>query len=51
MLQILPIAFAQVKARNAFVNLLNEIQVVYSLYTVKEVIKKVSKNIINSIQI
>ena len=42
MLQILPIALAQVKAGNNSVSLLNEIrQTVYSLYKSKELIKKV----------
>ena len=42
MLQILPIALAQVKAGNNSVSLLNEIrQTVYSLYKSKEFIKKV----------
>ena len=42
MLQILPIALAQVKAGNNSVSLLNEIrQTVYSLHKSKEFIKKV----------
>ena len=42
MLQILPIALAQVKPGNNSVSLLNEIrQTVYSLYKSKEFIKKV----------
>ena len=42
MLQILPIALAQVKAGNNSISLLNEIrQTVYSLYKSKEFIKKV----------
>ena len=42
MLQILPIALAQVKAGNNSVSLLNEIrQTVYSLYKSKEFKKKV----------
>ena len=41
MLQILPIALAQVKAGNNSENLLNEIrQIVYSLYQSKEITKK-----------
>ena len=42
MLQILPIALAQVKAGSNSENLLNEIRkIVYSLYQSKEIIKKV----------
>ena len=42
MLQRLPIALAQVKAGNTSENLLNEIrQIIYSLYRVKEITKKV----------
>ena len=49
-LQILPIALAQVKAGNTSENLLNEIrQIIYSLYRAKEITKKVYNNIINSI--
>ena len=52
MLQRLPIALAQVKAGNASENLLNEIrQIIYSLYRVKEIIKKVYNNIMNSIKL
>ena len=52
MLQGLTIALAQVKAGNKSDNLLNEIrQIVYSLYQLKEITKKVYNNIINSIQI
>ena len=41
MLQILPIALAQIKAGNNSKSLLNEIrQIVYSLYQAKEIIKK-----------
>ena len=51
MLQRLPIALAQVKARNNLESLLNEIrQVVYSLYQSKQITKKVCNNIIKSIQ-
>ena len=50
-LQRLPIALAQVKARNNSENLLNEIrQIVYSLYQSKQIAKKVYNNIIESIQ-
>ena len=49
MLERLPIALAQVKARNTSENLLNEIrQIVYSLYKAKEITKKVYNNIIKS---
>ena len=52
MLQRSTIALAQVKADNNSENLLNEIrQIVYSLYQSKEISKKVSDNIIKSIQI
>ena len=52
MLQILPIAFAQVKAGNKSENLLNEIrQTAYSLNRAKEITNKVHNNIINSIKL
>ena len=52
MLQILPIAFAQVKADNNSERVLNEIrQIVYSLYQSKKITKKLHKNIIKSIQL
>ena len=45
MLQILPIALAQVKTGNNLDNLLNEIrQIVYSLYQSKEITRKVYNN-------
>ena len=51
-LQRLPIALAQEKAANAPENLINEIrEVIHSLHTEKEVIKKVYNNIINSIKL
>ena len=51
MIQILPVALAQVKASNTSENLLNEIrQMIYSLYWAKEITKKVYNNIINSIK-
>ena len=51
MLQRLPIALAQVKARNRSENLLNEIrQIIYSLHRAKEISKKVYNNIMNSIK-
>ena len=52
MLQRLPIAMAQVKARKTSENLLNEIrQIIYSLYWTKEIIKKVYNNIMNLIKL
>ena len=52
MLQILPVALAQVKAGNNSENLLNEIrQIFFSLYQSKEITKKVYHNIIKSIQL
>ena len=49
-LQRLPIALAQVKAGNNSKNLLNEIRkIVYSLYKLKEITKKVYNNISTSI--
>ena len=49
MLQRLSIALEQVKGRNAFENLLNEIRkLIYSLYQEKEITKK---NIMNSIKL
>ena len=52
MLQILPIAVAQVKAANNSESLLNEIRkIVYSLYQSKQITKKVYNNIIKSINI
>ena len=48
MLQRLLIALVQVKAGNTSGNLLNEIkQIIYSLYWVKEITKKVYNNIMN----
>ena len=52
MLQRLPIALAQVIGGNNSENLLNKIrQIVYSLYQSKKITKKVSNNIIKSIEI
>ena len=52
MLQILPIAFAQVKAGNNSESLLNEFrQIVYFLYQSKEITKKVYNNIIKSVKV
>ena len=52
MLQRLPIALAQVKARNNSENLLNETrQITYSLCQSKEITKKLYNNIIKLIQI
>ena len=51
-LQRLPIALAQVKAGNTSEDLLNEIsQIIYSLYLVKGITKKVYSNIMNSIKV
>ena len=51
MLPRLPIALAQVKSGNNSESLLNEIrQIFYSLYRLKQIIKKVYSNIIESIQ-
>ena len=51
MLQRLPIALAQIKARNNSQSLINEIrQIVYSLYQSKEITKKVYNNILKSKQ-
>ena len=51
MLQRLPIALVQVKAGNNLESLLNETrQIVYSLYLLKQIAKKVYNNIIKSIQ-
>ena len=50
MLQRLPIVLAQIKTGNTSENLLNEIgQIVYSLYSAKEITKNVYSNIIKSI--
>ena len=52
MLQILPIALAQVKAGNTSENLLSEIrQVIYFLYQAKEITKQLYKNIMNLIKL
>ena len=52
MLQRLPIALAQIKAGNNSKNLSNEIrQIVYSLYQLKEITKKVYNNMIKSIKV
>ena len=51
MFQRLPIALAQVKAVNNSESLLNEIrQIVYSLYQLKQIARKVYNNIIKSVQ-
>ena len=50
MLQRLPIALAQLKAGNNSENLLNEIrQIIYSLYQLKEITKKVYSNLMKSL--
>ena len=52
MLEILPIALAQIKAGNNSESLLNEIrQIAYSLYRSKEITKKVYTNIVKSIKV
>ena len=49
MLQRLPIAPAQVKAGNTSKNLLNEIrQIIYSLYSAKEITKYIFVNFLDS---
>ena len=49
MIQRSPIALVQVKADNTFENFVNEIrQIIYFLYQVKEITKKVYNNILNS---
>ena len=51
-LQILSTGVAQVKAGNTSENLLNKIrQIIYSLYLVKEITKKVYNNIKNSMKV
>ena len=52
MLRRLPMALAKIKAGSTSGNLLNEIrQIIYSLYRVKEITKKVYKSIMNSIKL
>ena len=52
MFQRLPIALVQIKAGNNSESLLDEIrQIVYSLYELKEITKKVYNNIIKSIKV
>ena len=52
MLQRLPIALEQVKGGNTSENLLTEIrQIIYFLYQVKEITKKVYNNIMNSVKL
>ena len=52
MLQRLPTALTQVKARNTSENLINKIrQIIYSLYQAKEITEKVYNNIMNSIKL
>ena len=51
MLQRLPVALAQVKAGNNSEKLLYEIrEIVYSLYQLKQITKKVYNNIIKSLK-
>ena len=52
MIQISPIALAQIKAGNTSKNFLNEIrQIIYSLYRAKEITIVVYKKIMNSINV
>ena len=52
LLEILPIALAQVKTGYTFENLLNEnCQIIYSLYRAKKITKKGYNNIMNSIKL
>ena len=52
MLQRFPIALAQVKEANRSANLLHEIcQIIFSLYQVKEITKKVYNNMMNSVKV
>ena len=52
MFQRLPIALVQIKSGNNSESLLNEIrQIVYFLYRLKEITKKVYNNIIKSIKV
>ena len=52
MLKRSPIALVQVKSRNIFKNLLNEIpQLMYSFYQAREITKKVYNNIVSSIKL
>ena len=52
MLQRLPTNLAQVKAGKSSESLLNKIrQMIYSLYSLKEITKKICNNIIKSIQL
>ena len=52
MLQILPIALAQVKAGSTSENVLHVIrQITYSLYRSKEITKEVYNSIMNSIKV
>ena len=52
MFQQLPIAITHVQVGNTSENILNEIrQIIYSLYQVKEITKKVHNNIMNSIKV
>ena len=52
MFQRLPIVLAQVQVGSTYENLLNKIcQIVHSLYLAKEITKKVSNNIKNSINV
>ena len=50
--QRLPISLSQIKANNTSENLLNEIrEIIYSLYTAKEITKKVYNNVMNLVKV
>ena len=52
MVQRVPIALVQVKAGNTSEKLLNEIrQIIYVLYSEKEITKKICNNIMNQIKL
>ena len=52
MVQRVPIALVQVKAGNISEKLLNEIrQIIYVLYSEKEITKKIYNNIMNQIKL
>ena len=52
MVQRVPIALVQVKAGNTSEKLLNEIrQIIYVLYSEKEITKKIYNNIMNPIKL
>ena len=49
MLSRLPISLAQLKARNNFQNLKNEIRLLYSLYRSKKLSKTIHKHLMSAI--